>query len=242
MTATLITTGIDQVVAEPGPGSGWTVRFRSANAGLHHQLYVNGRLADWTDTPEQRRFLLEDPIAPLAVRVASVPASLEATDLGEQLPPGDYSPSWIHRIRVVRSISNSVGDVVEILGDHATGELSEAPLASTEIWPTWLLRWGFGEDGFGEGGFGYDGTEAPGMGAGAFGAGSFGMDTDLIALDVCLQEEGTHKIVVRTRSRDGQVMDAPVQYVSSALPPVLATGLAVNAYNSQTKQLTLQIS
>ena len=180
MNSTLITTGIDQVSAQRNSHCGWTVRFRSSNVALHHQLYVNGRLEAWTDTPEQRTFLLDSPVSPLAVRIAAVPPVLRATDLAEQLTQDEREPTWTYRPAVVRSVANVVGDVVEILDDHTTGELSESPLASTETWPAWISRWAFGEDHFGEGGFGYDGVNAPGLGMGAFGAGEFGMDAGLI--------------------------------------------------------------
>ena len=106
----------------------------------------------------------------------------------------------------------------------------------------WVPRWAFGEDRFGEGGFGYDGASAPGLGLGAFGAGEFGMDADLIELDVALEPEGTHTIVLRTRSRDGQFSDSPAQYVNASLPPVPAAALTADAYDPQAQQLTLTVS
>lgn len=241
MTATLITTGIDQVLAEPLPPGGWSIRFRSLNTGLHHQLYANGRLVDWTDIPTQRSFLLEDQVAPVAVRVAAVPADYREADLAEELPAEDRTPPWVHRARLVRSIASRPGDVVEILSDHATGQLSDTPLTDAEIWPAWAPRWAFGEDRFGEGGFGYDGAEAPGMGLGAFGAGPLGMGADLIDLAVPLQPEGTHQLVVRVRASDGQVTDSQTQYVDANPPPAPAPSLNVSAYDLQTQILTLEI-
>jgi hypothetical protein len=242
MSATLITSGIDQAVAEPGANGGWCARFRSSNVGLHHQLYVNGRLADYADLPEERSFFLNSAAAPLAVRIAAVEAIHRAASLAEQLAPEEQNPSWTYRPRVPRSIANRPGEVLEVLGDHTTGELSATPLATAKIWPAWVPRWAFGEDPFGEGGFGYDGINAPGMGVGAFGAGLFGMDADLISVEAYLQEEGTHKLVLRTRGRDGLLADSPPEYVTVALPAAPASSLTAAAYDHQTTELTLQIS
>lgn len=241
MSQALITTGIDQVTAEPGPPHCWSVRFRSSNVGLHHQLYVNGRLADWTDMPEQQSFLLDAPVSPLAIRIAAVSPGHRATDLARHLNEDEAKPPWAYRAQVVRSVAGRAGEAVEILGDHATGELSETPLASAEVWPVWMPRWAFGQDLFGEGGLGYDGVNAPGIGIGAFGAGPFGMDGDLIDMEATLEEEGTHKIVLRARSQDGQVADSQPRYIDASLPGIPAMSLTPVAYDSQTEQLTLQI-
>ncbi len=244
MTDTLITTGIEYVIGEPGLDIGWVVRFGSTNTGLHHQLYINGRLACWTDSPSQRRFFLDAPVdAPVSVVVAAVAEEYRTTDLSDQLPAGLRDPSWLFRPPIVRSADGRVGDEIEILGDHAGGgELSDTPLASVEVWPEWVPRWMFGEDTFGLGGFGYDGAGAPGMGAGAFGAGMFGMDADLISIEAVLAEVGTHRIVLRTRGADGQVTDSDSIYVAAEPPPNAAESLSATNYDHQQKLLTLRIN
>jgi len=241
MTAALTITGIDRIIAEPLDGPGWVVRFRSTHTGLHHQSYVNGRLADWTDFPRQRHFFVAAPSEAAEVLIAAVEARHRTTDLSDQLPVEDRNPAWVFRPRIVRSIAARPGDVLEVIGDHATGELSDAPLAAAEIWPAWARRWAFGEDRFGEGAFGYDGALATGMGSGAFGAGAFGMDADLIGVEVALAEAGTHQIVLRTRALDGQMTDADPVYVCSAAPPIPPAAITAVNYDPQTQQLTLQI-
>ncbi len=244
MTATLITTGIEYVIGESRPSGGWTVRFRSANSDLHHQLYINGRLSAWTDTLGQRRFFFDEPIdAPVSVCIAAVDGAYRSTDLSGQLPADDRNPAWVFRPPLVRSVSSRSGDIVEILGDHATGgDLSETPLGSADAWPVWVPRWQFGEDRFGAGGFGYDGTYAPGLGQGAFGAGMFGMNADLIDLEAVLAEDGTHRVVLRSRGADGQITDSDSMYIVADPPPDAAEGLTATDYNQQQKQLTLQIN
>ncbi len=241
MNAQLITTGIDQVIAEPGPWTGWAIRFRSTNVGLHHQLYANGRLIHWTEMPEQRSFSLDAPAEPLAVCVAAVPAENRTLDLGKQLPPEDRSPSWVYTARILRRTAHRPGELAEILGDHATGTLSDKPLTIKEIWPVWVARWAFGEDRFGLGGFGYDGTLALGMGEAAFGAGPFGMEAQPVEVTAPLQETGCHKIVLRTRSADGQSAESEPEYVDAALPGVPASELRALTYDHQNERLTLQI-
>ncbi len=243
MTATLITTGIEYVIGEMSFAGGWSVRFSSYNSDLHHQLYLNGRLADWTDTLTQRRFFIDEPnVAPMAVCVAAVEGEYRTTDLSEQLPVDDRNASWVFRPQIPRPVSARPGETIEVLGNHAGGgDVSETPLASTQAWPVWVPRWQFGQDRFGKGGFGYDGTCAPGAGEGAFGAGMFGINTDLIDLEADLPEEGSHQIVLRSRSTDGQIADSDPMYIDANPPPHAAAGLSVTNYDHQQKQLTLQI-
>jgi len=242
MSTQLITSGIDQLVAVPGPSSGRTIRFRSSNVGLHHQLYANGRLIDWTDMPEQRSFFLDSPTEVLAICVGAVPAENRTDDLSRQLPPECRSPSWLYTARILRRSAHRLGEVVEILGDHTTGTLSEAPLAAKEIWPAWISRWAFGEDRFGLGGFGYDGSLAFGIGQAVFGAGPFGMEAQPVEVTAALEETGRHKIVLRTRSADGQSAETEPEYLDAALPGVPASGLRAIAYDHQGERLTLQIT
>lgn len=242
MTTTLITSGIDQVIAEPAGDWGWVIRFRSSNVALHHQLYVNGRLADWTDTPQQRYFVIPQPAAASSIRVAAVEPSARTTDLGEQLPVEECRPSWTYRPQVVRPVGAQRGEVLEVLSDHATGQLSDVPVASAEVSPAWLPRWAFGEDPFGQGGFGYDGSSALGLGRGAFGAGLFGMGADLIDVEAELWEEGTHEIVLRTRRPAGEVTDSDPTYLEVAPPPAPAQALTALGYDQQAQQLQLQIN
>ena len=60
MTATFTMQGIDRLRAHPLAEGGTEVSFRSTNEGMYHQLYVNGRLADWCEEPSHRSFLLPE--------------------------------------------------------------------------------------------------------------------------------------------------------------------------------------
>ncbi len=242
MTATMTTSGIDKLSVESLASFGWAIRFRSDNSGMHHQLYVNGRLADATDTPEQRCFICPDSPAPLGIRVVAVSAADRMADLAHELPAQDRCAGWIYRPRVLRSAPARDGERLEILTDHTSGQVSDVPLASAEVWPAWLPRWAFGQELFGLGGFGYGGCGAAGLGEAAFGAGPFGIEAGLMDVEAELLEEGTHQIVLRARRADGQQADSAPVHVNASPPPLAPSALEVVSYDQQTHQLELQIT
>ena len=244
MTSPVITTGIDQIVAETLPGGQYLIRFRSTNAGMHHQLYLNGNLSAWTDSSDERSFLLASPAAPASCCIVAVEEQYRQQDLSNYLPEDLQKPSWVYHARVIRSAPICSDEVVEILDDRATGgDLWENPLISRQLWPEWQPRWAFGQDRFGEGGFGYDGANALGFGNGAFAAGMFGIDTDLIELQATLTEQGRHKIVIqRRRTTTGQTVQSEPIHINVDLPPAPAKQIMATNYDFQKKQLTLQIT
>jgi len=242
MTASLTTDNIDRLQATPlGGAGGWQITFHSLNEGLCHQLYVNGSLADWTDTPTQRHFAIDSELSPLEVVVAAVEPSSRTVDMSELLPAGVGTPSWRYTATALRDIGHRPGDSLAVMGDGATGQGVSQLLASREIWPQWAPRWAFGEDVFGLGGFGYDGYRAPGLGMGVFGVGPFGVGVDKITIEALLPEEGTHQIVLRTLAADGQYADADAVSVAAAPPPDAIKGLGVTDYEKTTDTLTLEI-
>jgi hypothetical protein len=242
MTTTFITTGIDQLQASPRSGGGWLISFRSQHEGLFHQLYANGRLVDWTDLPEQRQFLLPEAAWPREVCVAAVQEQDRATDLSSHLPSEIRDPDWIYNVRLARQIAQRRGDLVEVMGDQATGQTPEALLAAEEPWPAHLERWGFGEEDFGQDSFGFECAAAPGLGMGGFGGGEFGMDGGVMELDVPLQEEGRHNLQVLLRRQDGQVAALPLVQIESSPPPAPTRRIAFDHYDALDHQITLSIS
>jgi hypothetical protein len=239
MTPAPTTSGIDLLAAEP-TAAGWRIRFRSDHAGLRHQLYVNGRLADWTDAADQRSFLLPPSAAAVAVVVAAVPPSRRRDDLAAELDSPPVEPSWVVRRRILRDVAASKNETVELLTDHASGQLDPTPLASAPLWPAWMPRFGFGRGRFGEGGFGHDGGQAPGLGVGAFGAGPFGLGSPPLELTADLAEPGTHQLTLRRRRGHATAELTWSREVHP--PPQPATSLAAVAYDPQTQHLTLQIN
>jgi len=227
-----------QPIDEP---SGWKITFRSGNAGLHHQLYVNGSLADWTDTTKQRDFRLDPQDAPAEVLIAAVPAAFRHVDYSAELPASHQSSPWVYRAAVIRSLDHARGERLALLGDHAGGDIEETPLTECAAWPGGLPRWAFGEDRFGRGSFGHDGTLAPGLGIGAFGAGAFGFDTYACILAAALGEEGKHQLLLRTTTTDGQTSDSDITNFDAAPPPSPPGGINVSNYDPDTNTLTVNI-
>ena len=218
------------------PG-GWLVTFQSGNAGMCHQLYVNGSLASWTDTPQERSFVLDVATCQRQIAVAAVEPASVSQDFSALLPAEAGRPSWIYHRQIARSRELPPGSRVEILDDHATGRIDDQPLASVEVWPEWGPAWSNGPwDGFGFGGVG--GTD---VGTGAFGTGPLGVDQGLVVLQVPIKEEGTHRVILRAVLPDGSQSTAIEESVEVALPPAPPQSIDILGYDISTSTLTLQI-
>lgn len=242
MTPNFTTDNIDCLQANPLEAPhGWEITFRSTNGSMHHQLYLNGQLADWTDTTDQRKFLLETDSAPREVFIVAVDADCRAVDISKYLSPSLSRPNWTYQASVVRSTGHRPGDRLLLLGDHATGEMDSAPLMVRELCPAWAVRWAWGQGAFGLGGFGYGGLDAPGLGRGAFGAGLFGIGADVVSIVAALEEEGTHQLVLRTVDSEGQFTDSQIQTVAASPPPESPASVTITDYDSQNNTLTLQV-
>jgi len=235
------TDNIDTLRATPlTNGSGWAITFRSSHVGYCHQLYVNGALVAWTDTPVGRRFVLDADYAPALIAIGAIAPASRTKDLSDQLPSGASTPSWIHEFRVLRELTHRAGDEVRILGDRATGEGATVSLGRVPLWPAWMPRWAFGEDPFGQGGFGYDGQRAAGL-RGLFGVGEFGFDLDAVSIPAPMPEEGTHELVPETIAADGQTAQGASITVEVTPPPRPVDALRVETYDVTSNTLTLNI-
>jgi len=251
MSPALFRDNIDDVRLERlDPPGGWRVTFRSGYPGMHHQAYVNGRLADYSDSTSQRVFCLPAHLplegrrpsgAPRRLVIAAVAAEDRCVDLSGLLPPDLAQPPWTHRLAVVSQPALPVGARLELLGDHATGQLDDRPIAAAVLNPEWAGLWGFGQDGFGSGPMGYDPGQAPGAGKGAFGAGGFGFDSGTTELSCVLPEEGLHQLVLRLVCPDGRSVEGPLEPVLSTPPPAPARSLTAVSYDIQTRVLSLEI-
>ncbi len=239
MTATLTTDNIDSLQAIELAAGGWTVTFASGNIALHHQLYVNAKLADFTDTLAQREFHLELADYPRQIVIAAVDRDHRTTDFSDLLGQDGQTP-WVYEVSLVRP-SHSQTNRIALMGDHATGLFDDEPLMTLDLQPDWDDEWGFGTDSFGFGGAGYSGSTAPGAGKGAFGAGEFGIDAHLLTLSVALSEAGDHQLRLRVISKDGLYADGPITVFSSTPPPAVIPSITATSYDNQTETLTLQI-
>jgi hypothetical protein len=243
MSDPFITQNIDDLRAHPLDGGGYEITFRSTNEGLFHQLYVNGRLADWSESPAQRSFFLADLTVSSRVAILAVDREHLRTDFSSSSACPDVlsPPPWLFRTAVVRGPSRGPGDRVALLGDHATGQIDTNPLLIRDLWPAWIDRFGWGQDAFGLPTFGYDSTGAVGFAMGAFGAGPFGLDGDALVLETTLEQEGIHQLVLRRIQPDGQFVDGPAMTFLSCPPPAPPVRLEATSYDADSSVLTLQL-
>jgi hypothetical protein len=235
------TQNIDNLRARPLAGSGYEIAFDSANEGFYHQIYINGRLVDWTENPTHRSFFLADLASSCRLAVLAVDHEHLRTDFsavcGEVLSP----PPWIFRTLAVRWPWQGPGDRVALLGDHATGQMDPTPLLVRDVWPAWTDRLGWQEGLSGPPIPGQDEDVAMGFGLGAFGAGPFGLDSDVITLEAALEEEGLHHLVLRRIFADGQYTDGPPMTFLSYPPPAPPARLEATSYDAPSSVLTLQL-
>jgi hypothetical protein len=240
MTASFILDGIDDLQVRSLPGGGAEVTFRSDNAGLHHQLYVNGSLADWTEEPGERSFFLADLPQACRLVVVAVEASDRQTDFSSATGPL-APPPWVVRVAVPCGAWRAPGERVALLGDHARGQIDPEPLATADAWPAWAGHLGWGKDAFGAAAFGLDSSAAPGFSGGPFGAGFFGLDGQVVHLSAALPQEGLHRLVVRRIQTDGRTSDGPEFAFLSTPPPAAPAGIEATAYDGAAGTLTLQL-
>lgn len=242
MTTALTSENIQTLHGERLAGlSGWEISFRSDNQGMHHQMYVNGQLADFTDTLSQRAFHVDLEDFPQEIAIVAVDSHRRMSDMSAELPSQLGQPTWIRRIVAVQQPQLPVGSLLAYMDDHTTGQMDSSPLVERIISPAWSPNWGFGNDCFAYGGFGYDATAAPGCGQGTFGAGGFGFDARTTQLAASLSEEGLHQCLIRLTSPENISVDARPEEVSSLPPPEPPAKLQAVSYNAETQQLNLQI-
>lgn len=223
------------------PDGGWRVTFCSTNPLGYHQLYVNGRLADWTDDPATRCFNLQQADYALRIVIAAVDFRRRGDDFLYLLPVAAGCPSWVRRVRIVRSVRQIPGDVLEIFSQNADGDFDSAPTVSRQFWPGGVGHWGWGLDSFGLGACGIDGYNSLGFGKGDFGAGHFGMDAEFITIDVPLRHAGENQIRLRTRNASGTCSEESAVVVNVPSLPSPPAKINVISYDSNNKLLAISI-
>jgi hypothetical protein len=241
MTPTFTTANIDQIVALPLAGGGWKISFRSGNEGCRHQLYINGRLADWTSDAGQRAFIVTMPGGACEAVIAALDADDCGQDFSAMLAGAWASGAWVYQASVLGDNAYRPGTTLQLLTDHCTGTPNPTPVASAQAWPASCPRWAWGEDSLGQGGFGYDGSLGPGMGRHAFGVGPMGIGWRIVTLQAPLAEEGTHQIVIRATSPDGRYSDLRAVNFPATPPPPPPASLAFVACDTESGTLTVTV-
>jgi hypothetical protein len=218
---TYTTDNISQLQATECPG-GWVVRFRSDNAGLCHQLYANGQLEDFSDSPAQRELLCSDRGGRVQLAVVAVDYASRGEDLSQDM--GMAPPEWVFRQKVARSMSLRRGDRLELLWDAASGTMQDTPLLSEDAWPVFMHRQAFGEEFFGQ--------EALG--------GSVVAGPDIV-LQWTVQRAGTYRFVVRTRDAWGRVADSPSITFVAHCPVDVSRTLRAASFDPLSSALTFSV-
>ncbi|MBN1508732.1 MAG: hypothetical protein JW955_17925 [Sedimentisphaerales bacterium] len=224
------------------------VTWRSSQAGMLHQVYLNGRFAGVTCAAEQRRLVVQSPIvSPTAVRVTVIAvAPTDAhLDFSDALGQAAVSSGRV-RLTLLRSQTLPLGTTADIYHDNGTGQIDYATpvnAAPIPLWPCLHEKAGLGTAQFGTGDFGYDSAASIGFGKGALGRGQFGLDADCLEWISPALPLGTYRLGVRIADADGNLSPAvetgPVPVVAAARP---ATGLDVASFDPHTHQLTLTVT
>jgi len=223
------------------------VAWRSSNAGMLHQVYLDGCLAGVTLDAQQRQLVVQAPGSPqsaVRVEVVAVEPGDVYTDFAEELDPPPVGSRV--RLSILRSQTLPLGGMANVYFDNGSGQIDhDNPLNASPIaiWPCSQDKAGFGTAQFGEGDFGYDSAACVGFGKGSFGGGQFGMDADTIEWISPPLPLGRYRFGVKTLDPYGNESAAsetdPVAVVPPAKP---AVALNVTAFDPRTNQLTLHVS
>jgi hypothetical protein len=223
------------------------VTWRSSQAGMFHQVYLNDRLAGATLDAQQRRLVVRAPTglaSAVRVTVIAVPAGEAHIDFGGELGHA-VVPSGRVRLRFLRSQALPPGAVAAIYCDDGTGDIDytrRVNVAPIPIWPCTQDKAGFGMAQFAAGDFGYDAAASVGFGRGAFGHDQFGLDAEPIDWVSPAYPLGLYRFAVRisdVRGNEGPATQTlPITVVPAAVP---AAGLDITAFDSQTNRLTLLV-
>ncbi|MBN1941815.1 MAG: hypothetical protein JW849_00815 [Phycisphaerae bacterium] len=220
---------------------GWRLTFRSGNDGLVHQLYVNGRLADATDTTTQRFFEISAQTFPQELAVAAVAGEFRHEDHFAELPAEAAEPAWVYRPAVLRHVQHRPGDRIAVYHDSAGGTMGQDAALSRELWPAGVPHWGWGRGGFARGGFGLDADLAPGFGAGPWGAGPLGVDVEPMDLAVAMTHDGPHAIELRVATDQGQTSAALEDSFTAHPPPAPLKAITATNYDPNTHMLSVTL-
>jgi hypothetical protein len=223
------------------------VTWRSSNAGMLHQVYLNGSLAGVTVDAEQRRLPVQAPgsfVSAVRATVIAVAAEGAHVDFADDLEQAGTIGDRI-RLTLLRSQTLPVGATVNVYFDGGTGQIDcIAPVNDSPIpiWPCVQDKTGLGMGCFGVGDFGYEAAAAIGFGKGTFGRGEFGLDADSIEWIGPALPAGQYRFGVKITDGLGNEGPAsevgPVALVPAATP---AAKLNVVTFDPDVNQLALRV-
>jgi hypothetical protein len=224
------------------------VTWRSAHAGLFHQVYVNGRFAGATIDAQQRQLVIQAPGSfetAVRIEVVAVEPKDAHRDFADQLAPMPAGSGRI-RLTLLRSQALPIQATANVYCDNGTGAidyvepLNDVPIP---IWPCVQDKAGFGMACFGAGDFGYDSAASIGFGRGSFGSGHFGLDADVIEWISPPLSLGRYRFgikIIDARGNESVASETEAIAVVPAARP--AAKVEVATFDPQTNRLTLSIS
>jgi len=256
---TLVSSGIDKVIAFELPGGVWAdgmsvgaprvalVKWHSSLHDKLYQVYVNGRYAGATIDSQQRQMIVQMPTsleAPVRIEVFAVEANQAKTDFSDEI---DLSPAQSGRVKIalLRGQNLPIDSAAQIYFDNGTGEIDyENPLPNSpiQIWPAWQDKAGFGMSRFGASDFGYDSAAAVGFGKGSFGRGQFGLDADTIEWLSRPLQAGVYKFAVKVTDNAGNESSSETGQITVIPAARPAEGVSISSFDKQTNQLVLEIA
>ena len=225
------------VSCQPCGPDAWQIDFTSPHTGLCHQLYANGRLADWTDTATTRRLVFHALAQAAQLQVAAVDPSDRTRELHILLPAASV-PAWVFRTFVAPPAAAPADAVICLLTD-AGGV--DTLLAQRPAYPPNAPRMGMGLDAFGKSACGYGAGLGAGLGNGVFGLSPMGMDRVGQELTAALTTEGLQHVRVSIRWPGGMV-DLPAQSVLAMPPSTPPRAITVVDVDTRMHVLTVEIT
>ena len=232
----MTTDNIDRLQASVLEDGACRVTFRSTHATMYHQLYVDGTLAAWTDTPAQRCFVLGPSHRLRQVAVVAVDDADRQNDFSATIAPLLPTIAALYRTTAPQVPPCREGTAVSLLElvDGAPPRL----LDRRELWPTASAHLGFGYAGFGERCLGFD--SRGGLGEGVFGGGIFGLPQGQVVLSASLPT-GPHRLTIRTTWPGGAFFDEAAQTITIDPKPQPPSAIEATSYDAQTDTLTLVV-
>jgi hypothetical protein len=223
------------------------VTWRSSQAGMFHQVYVDGRFAGSTIDAQQRQLVAHTPSSfrsAVRVEVLAVAAAEAHIDFTGRLESPAAGSGRV-KLTLLRRQTLPAEAKANIYFDNGTGEIDYTQPLNTSpipIWPCPQDKAGFGLARFGAGDFGYESAASVGFGKGSFGHGQLGLDADTLAWTTPVLPLGSYRFGVTIADGRGNESPAcetePIAVLPAAQP---ATGLRIAALDRRTNQLTLGI-
>ena len=223
------------------------VTWHSSRAGMHYQVYLNGRFAGSTLEAGQRQLVVHAPSSfqsAVRVEVIAVEPAEAHIDFACELDRPAAGSGRV-RLAILRSQTLPIEATANVYCDPGTGQIDyTTPLNSVpiSIWPCRQDKAGLGMAQFGAGDFGYDSAAAVGFGKGSFGHGQFGLDADTIEWISPPLPLGRYRFgvtVAAAGSNESPACETQAIAVVPAARP--AAGLEIVTFNERTHQLTLRI-